>query len=348
MKNPNRPILGQTDALVAFRAMKRYSILFALTVWCLVTFDGNAQGTAFTYQGRLNQGANPASGLYDFQFTIHDSANNPGGIVAGPVTHSATAVNNGLFTVTLDFGANVFNGANRWMEIGVRAPGGTFATLSPRQAITPVPYAVYAMTPAGPQGPQGLQGATGPAGAMGLQGPIGLTGITGAKGDKGDKGDIGLTGPAGPLSPNVALRAGGNTFSDIQTFNGQMRLDSPAGFSQSSIGAFSIDAPFLPGGRLVVLEDGKVGIGTFAPESLLSVGGDVAISTQGSLNFGAQTRQMLNLYNGDYGIGVQDNTEYFRSANSFRWLKGGVHKEYCNTCSWHQWRWWSHGNLWCS
>src|SRR5882672_3197733 len=76
-------------------AMKRYSMLFAVTVWFLVTFDGNAQGTGFTYQGRLNEGENLASGVYDFQFTIYDSSKGLEGIVAGPVTKSATAVNNG-------------------------------------------------------------------------------------------------------------------------------------------------------------------------------------------------------------------------------------------------------------
>ena len=29
-----------------------------------------AQGTAFSYQGRLNDGANPAAGVYDLRFTI--------------------------------------------------------------------------------------------------------------------------------------------------------------------------------------------------------------------------------------------------------------------------------------
>jgi hypothetical protein len=44
----------------------------------------------------------------------------------------------------LDFGAN-FPGADRWLEIGVRTNGlGTFSTLSPRQKITPTPYAIYA------------------------------------------------------------------------------------------------------------------------------------------------------------------------------------------------------------
>jgi len=53
-------------------------------------------------------------------------------------------VSNGLFTVTLDFGAN-FPGANRWLEIGVRTNGGgAYTTLSPRQALTATPYAIMA------------------------------------------------------------------------------------------------------------------------------------------------------------------------------------------------------------
>jgi len=104
-----------------------------------------AQGTAFTYQGRLNDGANPAAGVYDLRFTIYDSTNLPGVVIAGPLTNSATAVSNGLFTVTLDFGPGVFTGPARWLEIGVRTNGATsFATLAPRQSLTPVPYAIMA------------------------------------------------------------------------------------------------------------------------------------------------------------------------------------------------------------
>src|SRR5215831_4447655 len=66
-----------------------------------------AQGTAFTYQGRLNTGSNPANGSYNLTFALF-TAGSGGSAAAGPVTNSATAVSNGLFTVTLDFGSGLF------------------------------------------------------------------------------------------------------------------------------------------------------------------------------------------------------------------------------------------------
>src|SRR5262245_43146528 len=111
-----------------------------------LTNSASAQGTAFTYQGRLNDGVNPASGIYDLRFTIYDLVS--GGAQQGSaVTNAATAISNGLFTVTLDFGAGVFSGADRWLEIGVRTNGGgAFSLLSPRQLITATPYATRATT----------------------------------------------------------------------------------------------------------------------------------------------------------------------------------------------------------
>jgi hypothetical protein len=41
-----------------------------------------AQGTAFTYQGRLTDGAAPANGNYDMAFTLFDT-NVTGGAIAG-------------------------------------------------------------------------------------------------------------------------------------------------------------------------------------------------------------------------------------------------------------------------
>ena len=108
-----------------------------------------AQGTAFTYQGRLNSGTIPANGSYDLTFALYDAVS--GGTQQGnTVTNSALAVSNGLFTVLLDFGSQ-FPGANRWLEIGVCTNGsGTFTTVSPRQQVTSAPYSITAGTVTGP------------------------------------------------------------------------------------------------------------------------------------------------------------------------------------------------------
>src|ERR1035437_6203702 len=78
----------------------------------------HAQGTAFTYQGRLNSSGAVANGNYDLLFTLFNT-NSSG--VGGPVAIVAgLAVSNGLFTTTLNFGADVFDGSARWLEIAVR------------------------------------------------------------------------------------------------------------------------------------------------------------------------------------------------------------------------------------
>ncbi len=102
-----------------------------------------AQGTAFTYQGQLTAVGVPASGNYDFVFSLCD-ASNAGNYIGFSVTNDAVAVTNGLFNVQLDFG-QVFDGSARWLEIGVRTNGASaFTTLAPRQQLTPAPYAITA------------------------------------------------------------------------------------------------------------------------------------------------------------------------------------------------------------
>ncbi len=118
-----------------------------LLITCAVCCSGAssfAQGTAFTYQGLLNAGGTPADGVYDFRLLIYDAASG-GTQIAGPLTNSAATVSNGLFVLTLDFGAGVFTGPDRWLHIGVRSNGvGAFTALSPRQQLTPAPYAILA------------------------------------------------------------------------------------------------------------------------------------------------------------------------------------------------------------
>lgn len=128
----------------------RFSKLLFPFACLALTFNSHlgralAQGTAFSYQGRLTAGGVPANGIFDLRFTIYDSV--VGGlVVAGPLTNATTAASNGLFVVTLDFGPGVFSGPSRWLDIGVRSNGSAVAyqTLTPRQALTPTPYAVTA------------------------------------------------------------------------------------------------------------------------------------------------------------------------------------------------------------
>ena len=114
--------------------------------WCsLLVFNGSAlgQGTAFRYQGQLIDQNNPANGIYDLEFAMYDAVTN-GNQIGLILTNAATSVSNGLFVATLDFGG-VFNGQNCWLDISVRTNGAnTFMELSPRQPITPVPYAITA------------------------------------------------------------------------------------------------------------------------------------------------------------------------------------------------------------
>jgi photosystem II stability/assembly factor-like uncharacterized protein len=104
-------------------------------------------GSAFTYQGQLQQSNIPVNGPCDLQFGLWDSAT--GGTQLGTnETFSAVSVSNGVFTVILDFGLAAFNGDARWLEIAVRAPAGSgeFTLLAPRQLLTATPYALQAAT----------------------------------------------------------------------------------------------------------------------------------------------------------------------------------------------------------
>src|SRR5881394_3878712 len=130
--------------------MKTSPLLSAVITLLLASFaSARAQNTAFTYQGRLNDNSQPANGNYDLRFAIHDAAAD-GNKVAGPVTNAAITVSNGLFTTTIDFGVNVFDGSARWLETAVRSAGtaNAFISLAPGQAITPAPYALFTLNAA--------------------------------------------------------------------------------------------------------------------------------------------------------------------------------------------------------
>ena len=105
----------------------------------------DAQPNTFTYQGRLDVGGSPASGVFDLQFDLMSAASGAASL-GGEQTIEDVAVTNGLFTVQISSSAAAFDGSDRWIELRVR-PGtntGAFSTLTPRQPITSAPYAIRA------------------------------------------------------------------------------------------------------------------------------------------------------------------------------------------------------------
>jgi hypothetical protein len=103
-------------------------------------------GTGFTYQGRLNKGGNPHNGSCDFQFSLHDSVAD-GSQLGITQTIPTVDVVDGLFTVVLNgggqFGGSAFNGEARWLAVAVECEEDSdYTVLSPRQALTPAPYAL--------------------------------------------------------------------------------------------------------------------------------------------------------------------------------------------------------------
>ena len=90
---------------------------FLLTVLCLSrVVGGQTVSTAFTYQGDLSSTGTPINGFADFTFTLYDAANGGTQLVT-PLIRNGTTVSNGIFTVSLDFGAGPFNGNARYIEV---------------------------------------------------------------------------------------------------------------------------------------------------------------------------------------------------------------------------------------
>jgi hypothetical protein len=117
-------------------------------------------GTAFTYQGHVQLSGVNISDTADLQFSLWDAAGAGSPPAGGTQIGTTQTVSNiqvvgGYFTIQVDFGANVFNGDARWLEIAVASPsGGAFTTLAPRQPVTATPNALFALNASGLSLPQ--------------------------------------------------------------------------------------------------------------------------------------------------------------------------------------------------
>ncbi|MGQ0722289.1 MAG: hypothetical protein ACT4PE_12075 [Candidatus Eiseniibacteriota bacterium] len=109
-------------------------------------------GTAFTYQGRLDQNGAPLDGTAHLRFRLWDAASGGAQVGVSQLVPSVLLAD-GLFTVALngagEFGPNAWNGDARWLEVEVCTDPacGSSAVLSPRQPVTAAPYARHAAGP---------------------------------------------------------------------------------------------------------------------------------------------------------------------------------------------------------
>lgn len=168
-----------------------------------------AQLPDFTYQGRLEQNGQLASGAFDLTFSLWD-ASTGGAQVGDTIAESDYPVADGIFSINLAF-PGAFTGQQLFLEVSVDG------TTLPRQPISTAPVAQWALNgtvgPAGPAGPQGAAGVPGapgpvgpegPAGAQGPEGAVGAEGPPGVAGPMGPQGLQGDEGPAGPEGPQGA------------------------------------------------------------------------------------------------------------------------------------------------
>ncbi len=119
---------------------------------------GQAVTTAFTYQGVLKNAGTPLNGTVDLRFTLWDAAAG-GNQIGVALAVNAASLTDGLITTSLDFGVSAFGGSQRFLQIEVdTTPGGgvgPFVTLTPRQPLTAVPYAMFALAGSGQWTPNG-------------------------------------------------------------------------------------------------------------------------------------------------------------------------------------------------
>jgi hypothetical protein len=89
----------------------------------------------FTFQGHLAQSGTPLDGSADLAFKLY-SAETGGAQLGSTISATGYPVVDGVFTVDLDFGAVVFDGSARWLQVEVNG-----TPLSGRIEILPAPVA---------------------------------------------------------------------------------------------------------------------------------------------------------------------------------------------------------------
>jgi hypothetical protein len=312
--------LGETD-------LKLYDETFTSVIdsvnITVIPLQPVVMGSAFTYQGRLSDTAGPADGLYDFSFKLY---NNPDLVFAAQqgaaIDVEDLDVVDGYFTVELDFGSSVFNGDARWLEIAVR-PGETndpndFIALTPRQELTPTPYALQTrgifVDDAGNVG-------------IGTETPSAKLDVEIAS-EQGGAATIGSSYNSAAGDFAVAMGAGTTAGGFASTAMGYNTTAS--GFASTAMGGFTtasgdhstamgreveaagqysvaialadMDGTAVTQDNTMAILGGNVGIGTASPGAKLDV--ETALEQGGAATIGSS----YNSAAGDYAVAMGDGT----------------------------------------
>jgi len=200
----------------------------------VVTFSGgspDATGTAVVSNGAvtainiISGGNYPYEALvsvapppvHDINFSIWENDGTSG---SQPVSAVSLGVTNGLFTVVLGDSSRpnmttipetVFLQTNLWLQIWFNDGAHGWSALNPAQPLTATPFATFATVAGSLTGTLPTSQLTGTVPAANLSGSVPAASLTSVPAAS-------LTGSIadGRLSANVALRAGGNTFSGDQ------------------------------------------------------------------------------------------------------------------------------------
>ncbi len=250
-------------------------------------------GSAFTYQGRLDQNGAPANGSFDLKMELYDAAAD-GNLVGAAAELPAQTIVGGLFSAALDFGGPlVFDGTAYWLAISAKTAGApAYVPVPGRTAIRPTPYAIQALSAAAVKN-----------GAV-TSSSLANGAVTGAKLAPAAVGLAQLSAPGVPVAGQL-LAYDGTGLSWV----------NPSGGGGGT-------SPWLVTGSTVHYSAGKVGIGTSAPAHALSVITSSAWTSNGfgaavELGNGGAIGWRTNAAGSRFGIGQSHGGLYvFRTASN--------------------------------